>query len=177
MIYVSRSKINKSSLYLDVMRNKIILAALAAVITATMITPQTFAANNQEQIIFSGAATGSFGTPSVAGLAYFWIWCKNTAGPNGHTYSTDCEGSMSFPALGITKGVNGEDGITEPSEGTYVIHVQSRTDNGKSVDCTLTNVPPITSGPTNTVKVSCVSLLTLGSGITNSAVVISTGPG
>src|SRR3989442_14148992 len=102
MIYVSRSKINKSSLYLDVMRNKIILAALAAVITATMITPQTFAANNQEQIIFSGAATGSFGTPSLAGLAYFLIWCNNTARSNVHTYSTDCECYMYFTTLGIT---------------------------------------------------------------------------
>src|SRR5437899_11259231 len=143
MIYVSRSKINKSSLYLDVMRNKIILAALAAVITATMITPQTFAANNQEQIIFSGAATGSFGTPSVAGLAYFWIWCKNTAGPNGHTYSTDCEGSMSFPALGITKGVNGENGIKEPSEGTYVIYVQSRKDNWEKLERNIYNYTTI----------------------------------
>src|SRR2546428_11024524 len=102
------------------MRNKIILAALAAVITATMITPQTFAANNQEQVIFSGAATGSFGTPSVAGLAYFWIWCKNTTGPNGHTYSTDCERSISFPALGLTQRVNGGNGRSEPSQGKYV---------------------------------------------------------
>jgi len=149
----------------------------AAIVTALMVWlgPTTaFAANNQEQVIFSGAAAGTFG--GKQGIAAFWIWCKNTEGPNSHSYQTDCQGAMHFPALGITKGVTQEEGITEPSEGAYVIHVQSRNDNGQSVDCTLSNVPPITSGPTNTVQVHCVSAPTNGDGLTNTAVVVATGP-
>ena len=148
----------------------------AAIVTALMVWlgPTTaFAANNQEQVIFSGAAAGTFG--GKQGIAAFWIWCKNTEGPNSHSYQTDCQGAMHFPALGITKGVTQEEGITEPSEGAYAIHVQSRNDNGQSVDCTLSNVPPITSGPTNTVQVHCVSAPTNGDGLTNTAVVIATG--
>ncbi len=130
--------------------------------------------HSQEQIVFSGAVAGTFG--GEEGKAAFWIWCKNSEGPNSHSYEMDCQGAMQFPALGITKGVTQEEGITEPSEGAYVIHVQSRNDGGQSVDCTLSNVPPITGGPTNTVNVHCISAPTSGDGATNTAVIVATGP-
>jgi len=149
-------------------------AAVFAMLTWLVPAQTSFAANNQEQVIFSGAARGNFGGED--GRAYFWIWCKNTPGPNEHAYDTDCQGSMRFPALGITKGVTQEEGITEPSEGVYVIHVQSRNDNGESVDCILSNTPPITHGPHNTVDVHCDSTPTSGDGTTRTAVVIATGP-
>ncbi len=129
--------------------------------------------HSQEQVVFSGSSTGTFG--GKEGTAAFWIWCKNTEGLNSHSYETDCQGAMQFSALGITKGVTQEEGITKPSEGAYVIHVQSRNDDGESVDCTLSNVPPITSGPTNTVNVHCVSAPTNGDGSTDT-VVVATGP-
>jgi hypothetical protein len=133
----------------------VIFATATAALMIGLSPMVVFAANSQEQVVFSGAAPGTFG--GKQGIAAFWIWCKNTEGPNSHTYGTDCNGAMQFPALGISKGVTQEEGITEPSEGAYVIHVQSRSDNGQSVDCTLSNVPPITSGPTNTVNVHCAS--------------------
>jgi hypothetical protein len=151
--------------------------AVAATLMVWLSPMVAFAANSssQEQVVFSGAAIGTFGG-NAGTTAGFWIWCKNTEGPNSHTYETDCQGAMQFPALGIAKGVTQEEGITEPSEGAYVIHVQSRDDNGQSVDCTLSNVPPVTSGPTNTVNVHCISKPTSGDGSTNTAVVSATGP-
>lgn len=152
----------------------IIFATAAAALMVGLSPIAVLAANSQEQVVFSGAAPGTFG--GKPGIAAFWIWCKNTEGPNANTYGTDCNGAMQFPALGIAKGVTQEEGITEPSEGAYVIHVQSRSDDGQSVDCTLSNVPPITSGPTNTVNVHCTSSPTRGDGSTNTAVVVATGP-
>jgi len=163
-----------ASLSFFLMHMKIAGTLFATAVLALLFVPQAFAANNQEQVIFSGAASGTFG--GEEGIAAFWIWCKNTEGPNSHSYETDCQGAMRFPALGITKGVTEEEGITEPSEGAYVIHVQSRNDDGASVDCTLSNVPPITSGPTNTVNVHCDSLPTAGDGSADAAVVVATGP-
>src|SRR5881296_1354397 len=97
---------------IDDMNTQIGGLVFAAIVTALMVWlgPTTaFAANNQEQIIFSGAAAGTFG--GKQGIAAFWIWCKNTEGPNSHSYQTDCQGAMHFPALGITKGVTQEEGI------------------------------------------------------------------
>jgi hypothetical protein len=140
-------------------------------------TSGAFAANNQIQVVFKGTAHGTFGTPSQVGDASFSVWCKLTPGPNIHSYSTDCTGSMSFPHLGISKGVQGEEGITQdPATGVFLIHVQSRGDNGESVDCILSNVPPVTKGPTNTVNIHCGSIPTSGVGSTNTAVVTVTGP-
>lgn len=156
------------------MRLEIVGAIVAIVSLGSWLASPAFAAHNQEQVVFSGAASGTFG--GEEGIAAFWIWCKNSEGPNSHSYETDCQGAMRFPALGIVKGVAQEEGITEPSEGAYVIHVQSRGDNGQSVDCTLSNVPPITSGPTNTVNVHCDSAPTNGDGSTDAAVVIASGP-
>src|SRR5437867_1802548 len=104
----------------------VIFATMTAALMVSLGPAVAFAANSQEQVVFSGAATGTFG--GQEGLAAFWIWCKNTDGPNSHTYETDCQGAMQFPALGIAMGVTQEEGITEPSEGAYVIHVQSRSD-------------------------------------------------
>ncbi len=76
---------------------------------------------------------------------------------------------MYFYALGITKHVAGM--VTEIATDTYQMSVVSTKD--ASVDCTLTNVPPITSGPTNTVNVTCTA--PSGSG-TATSVVNVTGP-
>jgi hypothetical protein len=119
---------------------------------------------NSEQVVFSGVGGGSFGGGSPVG---FWIWCE---ADSLNPYVGECAGSMYFYALGITKGVEGE--VTEPSEGVYVMDVQSRRDG--SVDCTLTNSLPTTRGPTNTVTISCSS--PAGSGVSTNAVVNVTGP-
>jgi hypothetical protein len=152
-----------------------VLAISVLIALIILVTPVALAANNQVQVVFKGTAFGTFGTPSQPGVASFSIWCKLTPGQNVNSYSTDCTGSMSFPALGITKGVSGEEGITQPVADAFLIHVQSRGDDGQSVDCTLSNIPPVTKGSTNTVNVHCSSIPTFGDGSTNKAVVTVTG--
>jgi hypothetical protein len=75
---------------------------------------------------------------------------------------------------GHARGVHGF--VTEPSEGMYVMHVSSG--DGFISGCTLTNTPPVKSGPHNTVTVDpCTINGNAESGSTNGAVVRATGPG
>jgi hypothetical protein len=67
-----------------------------------------------------------------------------------------------------SKHVEGE--VAETGEDAYVMDVSS---SDGTVDCTLTNTPPTTSGPTNTVTVSCTS--PSGSATTSTAVVSANG--
>ena len=159
------------------MQNTTIALLISALTVLALWVPAgAFAANNQIQVIFSGAATGNFGAHT--GNANFNIWCKLTPGPNANSYGVDCAGSMYFRSLGITREVEETDsGVTEnPSTGAFQMHVQSMVDSGHSVNCFLTNVPPVTRGPTNTVNVNCISTPTFGTGSSNTATVIVTGP-
>ncbi len=148
----------------------LVRASLAVLILA--VASVVHAANNSEQVVFSGAGFGTFtpagGSPTVSPFG-FWIWCESDS---GNPYVGQCNGAMYFYALGITKGV--EDGsITELSDGIYAIHILSRKDNGLTVDCTLTNESS-NKGPTNTVDVACTA--PAGTGQTTNAVVNVTGP-
>ena len=143
------------------------IATVFAIIAASLLAlaaPMARAANNAEQVIFSGK-TAQFG---------FWIWCQNEQAPSSlgrSNYETDCNGAMYFYALGVVSHVTGE--VSEPAEGVYVMDVQSR---DGSVDCTLTNVPPIRRGPNNTVLAACTvdgQVLNLRA---TGAVVNATGP-
>ena len=126
------------------------------------------AANNSEQVVFSGIGL----PPTSSHPVGFWIWCQNEPASPKARYDTDCNGAMYFYARGITTHVIGE--VTEPSEGTYVMDVTSRDGN---VQCKLMNVPPIQRGPRNTVVAQCTvngeSLTGLQS---TDAVVNATGP-
>ena len=125
------------------------------------------AAKNSEQVVFSGVA-GVHSTFPSGSPAGFWIWCE---ADSSNPYLGECNGSMYFYALGITKHVEGE--VTEPSEGIYRMEVSSTLDN--SVNCVLTNQSPDpVNGPQNTVTVSCTS--PSGSATSTSAVVNVTGP-
>ena len=155
-------------------RVALLIATVAPLLT--LCTTTAFAANNQIHVVFSGNAVGNFG--AHPGTANFNIWCKLTPGPNANSYGVDCAGSMSFPSLGITREVEETDsGVTEnPSTGAFQMHVQSMVDSGQSVNCFLTNVPPLTNGPTNTVNVNCISTPTFRTGSANTATVVVTGP-
>src|SRR6266571_1184218 len=100
-------------------------------------------AQGHEQIVFSGEGTGSVGE------AEFWIWC---AVDQSGQYD-DCNGAMRFDDLKLARHVEGE--VTELGDDVYQMDVTSTLDD--SVACTLTNVPPITHGHTNTVDISCSS--------------------
>ncbi len=107
------------------------------------------ASNSSEQVVFStSGGSGTFnGKPTGFG---FWIWCE---GESKNPYEGSCNGAMYFYALGITKHVAGM--VTETASDTFEMDVVSTKDS--SVACTLTNVPPITNGQTNTVNVSCTA--------------------
>jgi hypothetical protein len=143
-----------------------LVGALAMVLAA--IPAAAPAANNSEQVVFSG-----IGLPPTSSEPFgFWIWCQNQPASQHAAYDTDCNGAMYFYARGVTAHVTGE--VTEPSEGTYNITVSSR---DRNVQCMLTNVPPIQHGPHNTVIAQCTvngeSLTGLRS---TTAVVNATGP-
>jgi hypothetical protein len=150
---------------------KVLRLSLAVSILA--VASVAAAANNSEQVVFSGTGVGTF-TPSgghpTASPFGFWIWCESSS---GNPYLGQCSGAMYFYALGIVKGV--EDGsITELSDGIYQISVIDRATGGSVVNCMLTNEPPLKSGPRNTVDVSCTA--PFGSGQATSSVVNVTGP-
>src|SRR2546425_4489064 len=152
------------------MRSGITRLAMVAATTAALVgglfAAVGHAANNSEQVVFSGTGFGNFaGTPSPFG---FWIWCEATS---HNPYAGNCAGSMYFYALGLVKHVGGDNAITEPQDGQYVITISSR---DGSVGCTLINTPPITQGPTNTVSVSCSA--PGGGGASTNAVGHATGP-
>jgi hypothetical protein len=115
-------------------------------------------AQGKEQVVFSGEGTGSF-------EAEFWIWC---AVDEAGAYD-DCNGAMRFDDLHLVRHVEGE--VTELAEDVYQMDVESTRDS--AVACTLTNVPPITHGHTNTVQIECST--PSGSATSDDAVVVATG--
>jgi len=81
---------------------------------------------------------------------------------------------MYFYSLQITKHVEDVVAVQEPEDGEYLMTVASR---DGAIRCTLENDPPVTSGPTNTVHVSCKSPVSFTDGLSTNAVVRATGPG
>jgi hypothetical protein len=135
------------------------------------------AQNSSEQIIFANTDNPNSGHTQTGTFVYtsanpddkffgFWIWCE---ADSTNPYVGRCQGSMYFYGLGLTKHVSGH--VTEPSPHSYVMVVSSS--DGK-VACSLTNVPPIKSGLTNTVNASCSA--PAGVGTSPNSVVHATGP-
>jgi hypothetical protein len=140
------------------------LLGLAACVVLLVAAPSGLAQpRSSEQVVFSGTGFGTFGGGSPVG---FWIWCE---ADSQNPYAGECNGAMYFYALGITKHVDGE--ITEPSDGHYVMTVESR---DGSVSCTLANPELAVQGPRNTVNVTCTN--PAGAGSSTNAVVNVTGP-
>lgn len=129
--------------------------------------PHPTAAKNSEQLVYSGVATEGSGAP-----VGFWIWCEVDS---ENPYAEECNGSMYFYALGITKHViDVEDSIIEGPDETYTISVISTLDN--SIACTLANPEEPEHGPRNTVTVDCTSPAGVHA-VSHTAVVNVTGPG
>ena len=149
----------------------VVITIAAALLALTVSVAR--GANNAEQIVFSGQ-----GLPPVSSEPFgFWVWCQNDqAGPSvgKSNYETDCNGALYFYDRGVVVHVTGE--VSEPSEGTYVMDLES---SDGSVSCTLTNSPPISSGPHNVVTASdcTVNGETVTGLVSNTAVVKATGPG
>jgi hypothetical protein len=124
------------------MRRVILVMACAAVCCAASIGFAASAtAAGHEQVVFSGEASGA------GGEVEFWVWCAvDRAG--GYD---DCSGALRFDDLRLARHVTGD--VSEVADDAYQMDVSSTLDD--SVQCRLTNSPPITSGPTNTVTVDC----------------------
>jgi hypothetical protein len=135
------------------------LGLLTALTLALVAIGPAAVAQGHEQVIFSGEAEGSLGEVG------FWIWC---AVDESGRYD-DCSGALAFDDLHLVRHVEGE--VSEPDEEVYQMEVASTRDG--SVACTLTNVPPITHGRTNTVDISCTA--PSGTATATNAVVVSTG--
>jgi hypothetical protein len=135
------------------------LGLFTALTLAVLAIGPAAVAQGHEQVIFSGEAEGSVGEVG------FWIWCAVDESGN----YDDCSGAIAFDDLHLTRHVEGE--VAEIDDEVYQMDVASTRDG--SVACTLTNVPPITSGPTNTVDISCTS--PSATATATDAVVVSTG--
>jgi hypothetical protein len=144
------------------------LAVLTIAAAAAVGIASRADAASSEQIIFSGTGfSPSTGTPFG-----FWIWCQSDE--SSTPYAGECSGSMYFYSLHVTKHVEDVVEVQEPSEGEYLMTVAS---SDGAVSCTLENDPPPTSGPTNTVHVSCTAPASFADGVSTNAVVQATGPG
>jgi hypothetical protein len=154
-----------------------ILKTISILCFALCLTILCKAQNSSEQIIFANTDNPNSGRTQTGTFVYtsanpedkffgFWIWCE---ADSENPYAGNCQGSMYFYGLGLTKHVTGH--VSEPSEHSYVMVVSSS--DGK-VACSLTNVPPIKSGLRNTVNVSCAA--PAGVGVSPNTVVHATGP-
>ena len=136
-------------------------------IDAPQAVSHSSAAKNSEQLVFSGVATEGTGGP-----VGFWIWCEVDS---KNPYAEECNGSMYFYALGLTKHVSDvEDSILEGPDETYTFQVHSTSDD--SIACTLANPEEPAHGPHNTVTVDCTSPAGVHA-VSRNAVVNVTGPG
>jgi hypothetical protein len=150
------------------LKKALLVAAVLTVVATSVGIASRASAASSEQIVFSGT-----GFSPSAGVPFgFWIWCQSDE--SSTPYAGQCAGAMYFYSLGITKHVDDVAPLAEPVDGKYVMAVASR---DGSVSCTLSNDPPPTSGPTNTVHVSCTGPTSFADGLSTNAVVKATGPG
>ncbi|MCY1054530.1 hypothetical protein [Nannocystis sp. SCPEA4] len=144
------------------------LSAVSAGVLFTVPASYSHAAQNSEQLVFSGIAD----IDTNHGPIGFWVWCQvEPASENSH-YETDCQGAIRFYDLGIVEHVTGE--VTEPLEGIYIMDLDSAKG---TFTCELENDADIVHGPRNTVVVTC-SVEGVGevTGRSETAVVNATGP-
>ena len=137
------------------------ILALTLLLTVTVSVASPVFAASSEQVVFSGVGF----SPSAQTPVGFWIWCE---GQSGNPYQGECNGAMYFYAFHITKGVAGN--ASGDSNEQFTMTVQS---SDGSVICTLKNVSPRppSSGPTNTVDISCKQPVSFTDGVSTNAVV------
>lgn len=150
----------------------VILVPVLAVMLWPVRPDSAQAANNAVQVVFSTQVNQVFNysaSPPPDPHFGFWIWCQGAPSPpSSGSYVAACDGSMYFYGLALVRPVAG---IVSKVADEYTMSVVSK-DN--VIACKLTNKPPVTSGPTNEVDVSCTD--PSGSAKTTGIVVVVTGP-
>jgi hypothetical protein len=141
----------------------LVVASLAVLVTPTASTQ----AASSEQVVFSKTGASFTLANNTTTPLGFWIWCEATL-TNPGAYAGQCSGSIYFYAIKLAaEHVDGS--IGELAKGQYRMTVHSA-----DWSCTLTNVPPVTRGPTNSVVVICST--PSGNGTATGSVVNVTGP-
>jgi hypothetical protein len=158
-------------MYKRVGRHLLLIGAVL-VLTLTISSLVTAAGpRNSVQVVFSGTGLGNYGNFTNAPFG-FWVWCLAQTPPPSNGNYTDCAGAMYFYAAGITKGITGD--ISGGPSSWTMSNLHSA--DGAIAGCVLTNIPPVSAGPTNTVILSACTAPAGGSGTSNNAVVNVTGP-
>ncbi len=130
---------------------------LATATALLLIVPVVIGnATQNEQVIFSvGKVSPTFdytSTPPTNGNFHFgfWIWCEGPQSNNA--YKGQCQGSMYFYGLGVTRPVDGM--VTETSPGIFTMRVHSP-DN--EIACGLQNETAQSGAGAklNTIDVTC----------------------
>ncbi len=151
-------------------KTRVFVCTAILALAGALSTSGTAMAGNSSggQLVFSSA--GGFGTFAHTPTPFgFWIWCQSQSSTNA--YGNDCAGSMYFYALNpSTEQVAGS--VTGSGSSGYTLTV-SNTTGSFPIACTLTNTPPPTNGPTNTVTLDCSD--PGGSGVVTNAVVSGSG--
>ncbi len=130
----------------------LVTVAALLLIVAVVISNAT----QNEQVIFSvGKVSPTFDytapTPPPSNAHFgFWIWCEGPQSNNA--YKGECQGSMYFYGLGVTRPVDGK--VAETSPGIFTMRVSSP-DN--EIACGLQNVTPQSraGAELNTIDVTC----------------------
>jgi hypothetical protein len=125
-----------------------LLVMLAAVVLVA--APAASSQRGASQLVVSGQLTPGV-TTGTLGPFGIWVWCEDENASN--PYAGECAGSMYFYDLGLTKGVKDVEGTLTLTSTSFNVELAS---SDGSIDCWV-NGTKTSSGPNNTISVSCSS--------------------
>ncbi len=156
--YVSEIKADLGKL-----KTKLVCALLSLAIVA--VIPLVSAnSTGATQIVFSNntTGTGDWAAPGSDPHFGFWYWCQATS---SNPYGPDCSGSIYIYGIQFATvatvciSTASLKCVTNNGGGSFTLIALGL--NGWK--CTLTNTPPVTSGPSNTVTMTCAPPFEFGS--------------
>ena len=139
-----------------------LLFLLVMLLPLLLDSPAVQAANNSVKVFLTGTGVGTF-PQAPGGLSAFGFWVSCGSDSTNPSVG-QCSGAMYVYALQLARPVAGS--ITELPSGACLISLHSP---DGAIVASLTNTPPVTIGPTNTVTVAFSS--PSGGGSTTNAVV------
>jgi hypothetical protein len=122
---------------------------LLSIAALTLAFAPTAGSQGVPQLVVSGQTPPGTTTGNLDGFG-IWVWCQDPDAATG--YAGECAGSMYFYNLGLTKFVEDEEDTLVLTSSSFSVELVSR---DGSIDCTVSGTLPATSGPSNTISVSC----------------------